>query len=472
MHHIERIFNRKELSTSTSTSSKTSQKRLQLDDLVFLCTGSIVGSGVFVLIGVVIADISGPAVVLSMLIAGMLATCCSLCYSELSGMLGDQQSGSAYQFAYFALGELPAWLIGWAMLAENMAGASAVAAGWSIYFSSVASLEEGGILNSATVPNFDGVNVVAISVLLLVGFVNLFQLKDSSKLNSAVVLFKLFVIICFIAVTTPHIDWDQFQPLVRDEYNGWFGVLHGAGSLTFAFSGFDAIATTAKETDNAHVTIPAATVISMCLVFVLYIFIAICLVGVLNPLSLAAGESFAIAIDVVEKSGNLDLEWLRWALAIGAMIGITTVIYACILASARIVLSMAQDGLLPKKLASIHSRLHTPWIATIVTTAVEVVLGGLLPLQMLISFTSMGTLCSFVIVPLSLTVLRYRWPTQKRSFKLAGGPFLIPVFCAIGAIALISTMPYSTICAFFGWMTLGLVVYLAYGMHTNRVEKL
>ena len=211
--------------------------------LTMLGIGCIVGTGIFVLTGIAAANFSGPALVISFVIAALACGCAALCYSEFAAMI--PVAGSAYTYGYVALGEFWAWVIGWDLILEYTLALSAVSIGWSGYFGNI--LTNLGLAlpkEFITAPEEGGlINLPAMAIIWIITLINMKGITQSSLVNDIIVVIKLAVVGLFIALGVSHVDpanWTPFMPY------GWSGVFTGASVIFFAYIGFDAVSTAAE----------------------------------------------------------------------------------------------------------------------------------------------------------------------------------------------------------------------------------
>ncbi len=461
-------------------------------NLTALGIGAVIGAGIFVLTGQAAAKYAGPGIVYSFLLAGIACAFAGLCYAELAAML--PMSGSAYTYAYATLGEFIAWIIGWDLILEYLFAASTVAVGWSGYvvsflkdvginippeytgapYNHVAPADAGwnmwrlfteGWVHTGAVLNVPAMIVVAvITALLVIG------IRESAGFNNVIVAVKLFVILTFIAVGAAFINrqnWIPFVPPAQGEgIFGWGGVLRAAGVIFFAYIGFDAVSTAAQEARKPQRDMPIGILASLAICTVLYVAVALVLTGILNYTHLNVPDPMAVAID----SLGAQVAWLRPIIKIGAIAGLSSVILVMMMGQPRIFYSMSKDGLLPPVFSHVHHRFRTPWLATMLTGFIAMLMAGLFPIGLLGELVSIGTLLAFVIVCLGVLVLRLRHPEIQR-------PFRTPAFwlvCPLGALTcawLMYGLPRDTWARLVVWLVIGLAIYFAYGLRHSRHGK-
>jgi APA family basic amino acid/polyamine antiporter len=461
-------------------------------NLTALGVGAIIGAGIFVLTGQAAAKYAGPGIVFSFILAGLACAFAGLCYAEFSAMI--PVSGSAYTYGYATLGEFVAWIIGWDLILEYLFAASTVAVGWSGYV--VSFLKDAGITipaqfagapynhaapedagwniwrlftegwtSTGAVLNVPAMVIVAIiTVLLVVG------IRESAAFNNIIVAIKLTVIVTFIAVGVAYLNTDNWTPFIPPNQGpgrfGWEGVLRAAGVIFFAYIGFDAVSTAAQEARNPQRDMPIGILGSLLVCTVLYITVALVLTGIIKYTELGVPDPIAKAIDSLGKG----VAWLRPIIKIGAIAGLSSVILVMMLGQPRIFYAMSKDGLLPPVFSHVHHRFRTPWLATILTGLLAMVMAGLFPIGLLGELVSIGTLLAFAIVCAGVFVLRFTDPDIKR-------PFRVPAFwlvCPLGVFFcgwLMYNLPLDTGARLLVWMAVGLVIYWAYGRRHSRLAK-
>jgi APA family basic amino acid/polyamine antiporter len=439
-------------------------------NLTTLGVGSIIGTGIFVLTGTAASQNAGPALVLSMIIAAVGCVFAGLCYAELAAMI--PVAGSAYTYAYATTGELFAWIIGWDLILEYALSCSTVAVGWSGYASSF--LRDLGLglppaLTAApgvplTLP--DGstthglLNVPAVVVVLLVTALLTLGIKKSANANTVLVLVKSLVLVVFViagAGFVRHAHLTPFIPPNTGEFGhfGPSGVLRGAGVMFFAYIGFDAVSTAAQESRNPQRDLPIGILASLAICTVLFIAVAIVLIGIVPYQSLNVADPLAVGIDAT------GLTWLRPVVKIGAILGLFSTILVQMIGQTRIFYSMSRDGLLPAIFGRVHPRFRTPHVSTMLTGTVCAAVAGLTPINILGELVAMGTLLAFVLVCIGIVVLRRTNPDADRPFRTPGLPW-VPIAGAVICLAQMVALPLPTWERLVIWLALGMVIYWTY----------
>jgi APA family basic amino acid/polyamine antiporter len=423
-------------------------------DLIFLGIGAIIGAGVFVLTGVAAATQAGPALVLSFVAAGLACGFAALSYAELAAAVGG--CGSAYGYSYAALGEIFAWIIGWALILEYGMAVPAVAVGWSGYFANALSAAGLDVPPSLLNPPAEGgiVNLPAMLVIGLLGILLVIGVRSSARFNAAVVFIKLAAIGIFILVAVGNVNADYWRPFMPF---GWQGVMQGAALIFFAYIGFDAVSTAAEETRNPQRDLPIGIIASLAICTVLYILVAGLLTGI------APYHTLNVASPVSDALLNLGYRWASGVIALGAIAGLTSVMLVLYYGATRVLLAMSRDGLLPGIMAEIHPVTRTPAVAIVGAGVIMAVTAGFLPITTIAELVNIGTLSAFVVVCLGVVVLRRTRSDLHRPFRTPFSP-LVPVLGVLSCGYLMTNLAGVTWIRFLIWMAIGLVVYFAYSI--------
>ena len=481
------------------------RRSLSAFNLTTLGIGAVIGAGIFVLTGQAAAQYAGPAIVISFMISGLACLFAGLCYAEFASMIPI--SGSAYTYAYATMGEFVAWIIGWDLILEYLFAASTVSVGWSGYVVSflkdfglvipaqftaalgsvlvdipqigwklatpelTKSLADSGIaINS--LPHLTGILnlpamfvVAAITTLLLIG------IRESAKFNNFMVVIKVFVILLFIGIGFMFVNkanWHPFIPKNTGEWGhyGWSGILRGAAVIFFAYIGFDAVSTAAQEAKNPKRDMPIGILGSLGISTLLYILVAIVLTGIVSYTFLNVADPIAVGVNAMGDG----LFWLRPIIKIAAIAGLSSVILVMLMGQPRIFFSMSKDGLLPPVFSKIHPRFKTPYVSTLITGFVALVLAGILPINILGELVSIGTLLAFAIVCIGIIILRVKRPDIERTFKTPFVP-LVPILGAGICILQMLSLPWETWARLIIWMALGFVIYFTYGIRKSRLRN-
>jgi basic amino acid/polyamine antiporter, APA family len=502
-----RLFAKKSIDDlmSQATDSKTGFKRaLTATNLTTLGIGAIIGAGIFVLTGQAAAQYAGPAIVISFIISGLACAFAGLCYAEFASMIPI--AGSAYTYSYATLGEFLAWIIGWDLILEYLFAASTVAVGWGGYVVSflhdfgihiptaftaatgsvlvnipdigwqqtttnlVTNLHSQGIdINTlphvTAILNLPAMFIVAVLTLLLV-----IGIRESANFNNVMVITKVSVIILFIAIGIAFIKTANWHPLIPKNtgiwgHFGWSGILRGAGVIFFAYIGFDAVSTAAQEAKNPQKHMPIGILGSLSISTVLYILVALVLTGIVSYTALNVADPVAVGVNAMGKG----MFWLRPIVKIAAIAGLSSVILVMLLGQPRIFYSMAKDGLLPPVFSKVHPKFKTPYVSTLLTGSVALILAGILPISILGELVSIGTLLAFVIVCISVLVLRRTSPGLKRPFRTPFVP-VVPILGALICFIQMAALPLDTWLRLIIWMGIGFIIYFTYGIRKSKLR--
>lgn len=436
---------------------------LGLWQLTAIGLGGIIGVGIFVLTGTVAATQAGPAVVLSFLIAGIASAAAALCYAEFAGLI--PVSGSAYTYGYAVLGEFVGWMIGWDLLLEFALIAAVVAAGWSGYVQAL--LDAAGLALPLWARGAWGtapghlVNLPAVLVSLLIAALLAVRTELGARFNTAIVVIKIAAAALIVVAGVGYVDparWQPFMPF------GAHGVVTGAAVVFFAVFGYEMMTTAAEEAVNPQRDLPRAVILSLAIAMSLYFGICLVLTGIVPYATLDNDAPVANAFTAI------GLPKVMVAISLASICGITSVIFANLLAGARIWFALSRDGLLPAWFAKVHPVWRTPYRTTLLIGLVAALAAGFFPLDELAKLVNIGVLCAFVVICASVIVLRMRRPDLHRPFRTPWVP-LVPLI-GIGFSAwLIWGLPYLTYERFLIWLGIGCVVYFGYGIRRSRLAR-
>jgi basic amino acid/polyamine antiporter, APA family len=458
--------------------------------LVALGVGAVVGTGIFVLTGQAAAANAGPAIVISMVMAGLVSALAALCYSEFAASVPI--AGSAYTYAYATLGEFIAWIIGWDLILEYALGAATVAVGWSgnlatlfrqlgMQFPAALSAAPGTVV---ALPGGESVtavfNLPAVIITILVTILLVVGIKESAAVNNVVVVIKVGVVLLVIAAGAVFFDARNFTPFIPEntgtfgEY-GLSGIFRGAAVIFFAYIGFDAVSTSAQEAKDPQRDMPVGIIGSLAICTILYVLVSAAMISLVPYQEMRDQPApLVIAVEAAERSAAgttwaAPMSALRILVTLGALAGLTSVMVVMMMAQPRIFLAMAKDGLLPPFAAKIHPRFRTPHIMTIVTGMMVATAAGFTGIGTLGALVNIGTLLAFVIVAIGIIFMRRREPDAPRPFKVPFVPW-IPALSAIVSVVLMASLPWSSWERLLIWMALGVVLYFAYGYRHSRLR--
>ncbi|SFD23935.1 amino acid permease [Clostridium uliginosum] len=455
------IFKKKSLDQMLEGVQKTAlKKNLKAKDIAAFGIGAVVGVGIFVATGEG-AHLAGPAVIISFIIAGIVACLCGLCYCELSTMF--PVAGSTYSYSYIVFGEIVAMIIGWCLTSEYLVACSAVASGWSGTF--VGILKSIGITLPTVFtasPSKGGiVDLPAVLIIALITSILCYGMQESAKINNLIVGIKIAIIIIFVALGASHINPANYQPFAP---LGFKGIFAGTATIFFSYIGFDAISTAAEEAENPKRDIPLGLISCLIVVTILYISVAFVLTGMVPYKEIISENAVPGAL------ARVGINWGAALVGTGAILGMISTLMVMLYGQVRIFMVMSRDGLLPKLFSKVHPTHKTPYISTIITGSIAAIIAGFLPLDFIVEFLSIGTLLGFTVVSAAVIVLRKTMPNFKRIFKTPGVPYT-PIISIICCIALLSRLKIKTWIGFSVWLIIGLLVYFFYGRKHSVLQN-
>jgi len=457
-------------------------------NLIALGIGAIIGTGIFVLSGQTAATNAGPAIVLSMIIAGAVSALAGLCYAEFAAAV--PVAGSAYTYASATLGELVAWVIGWDLILEYALGAATVAVGWSgnmvsllgdlgIHIPAAISAAPGTVVmvgpGSAVTSVF---NLPAVLISFLVTVLLIRGVRESATVNTVIVFVKVAIILVIIAAGAAFIHRENYTPFIPPNTGtfgefGWSGVVRGAAVIFFAYIGFDAVSTAAQEARNPQRDMPRGILGSLAICTVLYIVVSAIMVGLVPYPKLSGPAPMAVAVDAAREAATGTawagiMQAVSFLVKIGIIAGLSSTMVVNMMAQPRILMSMSHDGLLPAWAGRIHPKFRTPHVTTILTGVLVALASGFTPIAVLGSLVSIGTLFAFVIVSIGIIVLRRTHPNLPRAFRTPWVPW-VPLASAGVSFFLMLSLPGATWLRLAIWMAIGLVIYGLYGRKAKSV---
>ena len=512
------------LNEAKATGEHTLKRTLGPLSLTALGVGAIIGAGIFVLSGLG-AHYAGPGLMLSFVISGLGCAFAGLCYAEFAALI--PLAGSAYTYAYAALGELMAWIIGWDLTLEYAMGASTVSSGWSNHFieflnifhvrmplwlaydhwtavhtaenviaremahAADPALAQGtqefltkvgdilsaqspvllqrahDLVNAPRVFGFEiGFNLPAFLIALVITAILVIGISESARFNATIVVVKVAVVLFVILLGMRYIhpgnwghDWSTFAPM------GFGGIGAGAAYIFFAYIGFDAVSTTAQEAKNPQRDLPIGIIASLVVCTILYILVAAVLTGMVpwKEINIEAPLSVAFLDRGLTKASYL--------ITAGALAGLTSVMLVMLLGQTRVLYSMANDGLLPRKFfAAIHPKFRTPYKNTILVGLLAAIVGSLTPIEDIGRMVNIGTLLAFVIVCIAVLVLRKTNPGQARPFRTPWVP-VVPILGIIFNGYMMYKLGWINWARLIIWLLIGLVIYFGYSRKHSRVQR-
>jgi APA family basic amino acid/polyamine antiporter len=481
------------LLAQAADSEKSLKRTLGAGSLIALGIGAIIGAGLFVRTAAAAGEHAGPAVTVSFIIAAIGCAFAGLCYAEFASMIPI--AGSAYTYAYATMGELVAWVIGWALILEYALGAATVSISWSEYLNILVNKSIPyewchspfeSLKDAAGVMHHGILNVPALFILLLLSLLLIKGTQESARVNMIIVIIKVSIVLVFIAIGwnfisqanhTPYFIPADAKPAIQangSEYSyadffrhGWGGVLTGAGIVFFAFIGFDAVSTTAQEAKNPKRDMPLGILGSLVICTILYILFSYVLTGVAPYTDFVkAGKeaSVAYAIDTYMTGFG----WLAKLVSFAILLGFSSVILVMLMGQSRVFYTMAKDGLLPTIFQDLHPKFRTPYKSNIILFVFVGLFAAFVPVNVAGDLTSIGTLFAFVLVCLGVMIMRKKEPALNRPFKAPLVP-VVPVLGMLVCTAMIVGLPRETLLSAFAWMILGLIIYFSYSKKHSKL---
>ncbi len=512
------------LKEAAETGEHSLKRTLGPFQLTALGVGAIIGAGIFVLSGLG-AHYAGPGLMLSFVLSGLGCAFAGLCYAEFAAMI--PLAGSAYTYAYATLGELFAWIIGWDLTLEYAMGASTVSSGWSNHFiellnifhikmplwlaydhwtalgtaEKIVARQMAQAADPSLVPGTQaflgkvtaiigthspelaqrahelvgaprifgiefGFNLPAFVIALVITAILVIGIKESARFNATIVTIKVAVVLFVIVLGIKYVsgvnwghDWSSFAP------NGFSGIGAGAAYIFFAYIGFDAVSTTAQEAKNPQRDLPIGIIASLLICTVLYIAVAAILTG------MVPWQEINIEAPIARAFLDRGLGTASHIITLGALAGLTSVMLVMLLGQTRVLYSMANDGLLPKKFfAAVHPKFRTPYKNTILVGFLAAIVGSITPIDDIGKMVNIGTLLAFVIVCIAVMVLRSTNPGQARPFRTPWVP-LLPILGIISNGYMMYKLGWINWARLIVWLVIGLVIYFAYSRYHSRVNN-
>jgi APA family basic amino acid/polyamine antiporter len=461
--------------------------------LTSLGVGAIIGTGIFVLTGKAAHDNAGPALVLSFVVSGIACVFAALCYAEFASMVPI--AGSAYTYAYATMGELFAWIIGWDLVLEYTVVSATVAHGWSAYFQDFIGIFHYHVPHALTRAPFDyephlgrivstgtTLDLPAIVITVVLAAILVKGIRESATFNATIVGVKLAIVLFVIVVGAFYVNaanWHPFAPFgftgisffgktimgQTDAGGQPLGMLAGAAIIFFAYIGFDSVSTHAEEAKRPHHDVPIGIIASLLVCTVLYIVVSAVLTGMVRY------DRIDINAPVSDAFKQVGLPWAQGIVSLGALAGITSVLLVMMLSQPRVLLAIARDGLLPPSVfGAVHEKFRTPWKSTILTGIVVAILGAFLPLRILAELTNIGTLLAFVMVCISVLIMRYTNPNAERPFRAPFGN-VVPILGIGFCLLLMFSLPAQNWLRLFIWLVIGFGIYFSYGRFHSVLER-
>ncbi|WP_298136764.1 amino acid permease [Flavobacterium sp.] len=486
------IWKRKPLAlllAEASDSEKGLKRTLTAWSLIALGIGAIIGAGLFVRTAMAASQNAGPSVTIAFVLAAVGCALAGLCYAELSSSIPI--SGSAYTYTYATMGEFLAWIIGWDLILEYAVGAATVGIAWSEYLNNLLV----NVLHMSPIPyelshspfqtSPDGVSgIINLPALFIVGIISLLLIKgiqESAFVNGIIVIVKVAIVVLIIIIGWHFINPDNHTPYIPESsvytdphgishnFGGFWGIVGAAGTVFFAFIGFDAVSTAAQETKNPKRNMPIGILGSLAICTLLYILFAHVLTGVATVDDFR-GEGGEASVAFAIQKYMIGYKWLADFVTVAILAGFSSVILVMLLGQSRVFYAMGKDGLLPKAFSDLHSKYQTPYKANLIILVIVGLFAAFVPGDIVGDMTSIGTLFAFVLVCISVIVLRKKEPDMKREFKTPLVP-LVPILGVLACGLMMVGLGWTNWLRLFAWMALGVILYFAYGKKNSKLNN-
>ncbi|RFZ95210.1 amino acid permease [Mucilaginibacter conchicola] len=490
-----KVFVKKSIEQLTAkTDGETLKRTLGAGSLVALGIGAIIGAGLFVRTAAAAGEHAGPAVTLSFIVAAIGCAFAGLCYAEFASIIPI--AGSAYTYAYATMGEIVAWVIGWALILEYALGAATVSISWSEYLNKLLgggipyewchSPMESVMINGQSVHGI--ANLPALLILVILSLLLIKGTQESATVNGIIVFIKVAIVLVFIAI-----GWQYINPANHHPYiipadapdimqengkpysyapffnHGWGGIISGAGVVFFAFIGFDAVSTAAQEAKNPSRDMPIGILGSLVVCTILYILFSWVLTGVAPYTDfMKSGKEASVAFAISNYMHGYG--WLSTLVTVAILAGFSSVILVMLMGQSRVFYTMSKDGLLPKIFSDLHPKFKTPYKSNMILFLFVGAFAAFVPGSVAGDLTSIGTLFAFILVCAGVILLRKSDPDLVRPFKTPLVP-LVPILGMIVCAGMIVGLPSETQLSALGWMILGLVIYFGYSKNHSKLGK-
>ena len=431
------------------------EKVLTKGNLISMGIGAIIGTGIFILPGIVAYGTAGPGITISFILAAIVCVLTAMCFAELSSTF--PVAGSTYSYGSIIFGQFPGWLIGWALCLEYVLGVSAVSSGFSAYFVSLFKGLGVTLPKAITGPfspsNGTFINLPSVIVLILIYLLLRQGIQASARMNTVMVFVKIAVVLTFIVIGLFYIKPENYHPYFP---MGGMGVVKGAALVFFAYLGFDVIPSSAPEVKNPQKNIPISIMVSLAICAILYVILSAVLTGMVNYKNLNVSDPVVYAL---QQAG---LSKVTFLISIGALAGMFTMMLNTVYGGSRLIYALGRDAMIPKAFGKIDPKAKMPILSLNAISLLAILLGGFVSLQELTSLVNIGTLLSFVFVALGIIRLRHRSDVPKSDFKVPLYPWL-PAISAILCVILMTQVSINSWITFIFWILLGVIIYFMYG---------
>jgi APA family basic amino acid/polyamine antiporter len=487
------------LMSEAADSEKGLKRSLTAWSLIALGIGAIIGAGLFVRTATAAAQNAGPSVTIAFIVAAIGCALAGLCYAELSSSIPI--SGSAYTYTYATMGELLAWIIGWDLILEYAVGAATVGIAWSEYLNNLLV----NVLHTSPIPyalshspfqhmtdpvtgvvSTGMINLPAFFIVAIISLLLIKGTQESAFVNGFIVVIKVAIVILIIVFGWSYINPTNHSPYIPEpsiftddqgvdhSFGGIMGILGAAGTVFFAFIGFDAVSTAAQETKNPKRDMPIGILGSLAICTILYILFAHVLTGIESVEFFRTSGKEASVANAITASMGSSYQWLAQFVTVAILFGFTSVILVMLLGQSRVFYAMGKDGLLPKAFGDVHPKYKTPYKANLAILVIVGLFAAFIPGDIVGDMTSIGTLFAFILVCISVVVLRKREPDMKREFKapLSDPKFpLVPILGVVVCLAMIYGLGWTNWLRLIGWLAIGLVIYFFYGRKNSKLNN-
>jgi APA family basic amino acid/polyamine antiporter len=479
--------------------------------LIALGIGAIIGAGLFSLTGKAAGNFTGPAVIISFVIAALACGFAGLCYAEFASMI--PVAGSAYTYSYATMGEFLAWIIGWDLVLEYAVAAAMVAISWSKYLGKLLGYYNIKLPSELTYSFFDTeklpdgriidlhgmINLPAVVIVVLMSLLLIKGTKESAFVNGIIVLLKVAVVLTFIILGWKFIDAKNYVPyipknngieinsfksffqfLFSNEFGhfGISGIIRAAGVIFFAYIGFDAVSTAAQDAKNPKRDMPIGILVSLAICTVLYILFAHVMTGVTSYTSFQGADGIAPVAVAIDHMGTVGADgiiipqytWLNKIIILAILAGFSSVIMVMLMGQSRVFYSMSKDGLLPKVFSEVHPKFGTLAKSNLLFMVFVSLFAAFVPHEVVGEMTSIGTLLAFVLVCIGVMVLRKTQPDLPRAFKTPLVP-LVPILGIVSCLGMMAFLPGDTWLRLIIWLAIGLMIYFVYGIKNSKLNN-
>jgi APA family basic amino acid/polyamine antiporter len=478
--------------------SQNSLKRtLGPANLIALGIGAIIGAGLFVRTAAAAAQHAGPSVTIGFIVASIGCAFAGLCYAEFASMIPI--AGSAYTYSYATMGEFIAWIIGWDLVLEYGVGAATVAVAWSEYFNKFLEIFGTSVpyewCHSPFQHSIDGMhhgimNLPALAIVIVLSLLLIRGMQESALVNAIIVVLKVAIVLVVIIVGWQFIRPENHTPFIPPpttytdhqgisySYGGILGILGAAGTVFFAFIGFDAVSTAAQETKNPGKDMPIGILGSLVICTILYILFSYVLTGIASVEEFRTKGSEASVVYAIEHmKGSMvggvwvpAFKWLSNLVTIAILAGFSSVILVMLMGQSRVFYSMSKDGLVPPVFGKIHSKFKTPYKSNLIFLLLVGAFATFIPGDIVGDMTSIGTLFAFILVCAGVWIMRVRHPEMKRGFRVPAVK-LIAILGIIVCALMIFGLGWINWVRLLGWLLIGFIIYFGYSRNNSKLRN-